>query len=358
MIVKDEEANLAECLASIRGLVDEMIVVDTGSSDRTVEIAIEAGALVHHVPWTDDFAVARNAALEHCHGDWLFWIDADERVQPVDRASVEALLALDEVLAGRVALRRRSDLTPCWEIRLFRPHPDIRFEGLVHGDISDAVDRVARDEGRLIVDLPIAIEHLGYEGDQTERNARNVPMLRTRLTEEPDNTFCLNHLARLLLELGETDESEALFERGVAIVRSRLWVTPQDWMLYDGLIRIRFGKGEPVEDLLDEGARRFGHEPAFLVTRAEIRFAVRDFAGAAQDMEQLVAIDPDTHVGRWIALPVGALGAPGWTVLGTCRFELGDFGGAADAFEEAYRREPTMERKAKATVARARAGGG
>lgn len=80
MIVKDEEALLGECLKSIKGFVDEIIIVDTGSSDRTVGVARKHGAIVHHFKWCNDFAIARNYALSHVKTPWVMWLDADDLV--------------------------------------------------------------------------------------------------------------------------------------------------------------------------------------------------------------------------------------------------------------------------------------
>ena len=85
MIVRDEEENLPHCLESVRGIFDEIVVVDTGSIDRTREIAREFGAQVFDFAWIDDFAAARNAALAHATGDYAFWLDADDVVEPAER---------------------------------------------------------------------------------------------------------------------------------------------------------------------------------------------------------------------------------------------------------------------------------
>ena len=82
MIVRDEEARLGECLRSVQGFADEMVVVDTGSTDATVAIAEAAGARVEQIPWPGDFAPARNQALEFLNGDWVLVLDADEQLRP------------------------------------------------------------------------------------------------------------------------------------------------------------------------------------------------------------------------------------------------------------------------------------
>src|SRR5437773_6000316 len=80
MIVRDEEQFILECIESARDAVDESIVVDTGSTDRTIELAERAGASVYPFVWCDDFAAARNASIEKASGDWVLWLDADERL--------------------------------------------------------------------------------------------------------------------------------------------------------------------------------------------------------------------------------------------------------------------------------------
>ena len=91
MIVRDEEGNIGNCLESVRGLFDEIVVLDTGSKDRTIEIARSYGARVFDFVWVDDFAAARNAALARATGDYAFWLDADDVLEPAERLKLESL---------------------------------------------------------------------------------------------------------------------------------------------------------------------------------------------------------------------------------------------------------------------------
>ena len=91
MIARDEQNNLPRCLASVRGLFDEIVVLDTGSKDRTIEIARSFGARVFDFVWVDDFGAARNAALARAKGDYAFWLDADDLIEPPERAKLEEL---------------------------------------------------------------------------------------------------------------------------------------------------------------------------------------------------------------------------------------------------------------------------
>ena len=92
MIARNEALTLPRCLTSVAGLVDEIIVVDTGSSDNTRTVAQELGAQVHDFAWVDDFAAARNESLRHASGDWIFWLDGDEHLDADNRAKLRTLL--------------------------------------------------------------------------------------------------------------------------------------------------------------------------------------------------------------------------------------------------------------------------
>src|SRR5213592_4364106 len=92
MIARDEERHLPDCLASLTDVVDEVVLVDTGSVDSTVEIARAHGATVLHHVWRDDFSAPRNLGLDNARGRWILYIDADERLRPIERSWVEAML--------------------------------------------------------------------------------------------------------------------------------------------------------------------------------------------------------------------------------------------------------------------------
>ena len=92
MIVRDEDTNITNCLSSVAGLFDEIVVVDTGSKDPTQEIAREFGARVFDFVWVDDFTAARNAALARATGDYAFWLDADDVLDPPEREKLRELL--------------------------------------------------------------------------------------------------------------------------------------------------------------------------------------------------------------------------------------------------------------------------
>ncbi len=153
LIVKNEEENLPACLASVEGLADEVVVVDTGSTDRTRELAARAGARMVSFTWVDDFAAARNEGLRHATGDWVFWLDADDRLDDAGRGKLRTLFdgLADE--PGNVAYVMKclcaadpaeGSATVVDHIRLFRNHPEARWRYRVHEQILPALRRLAR----------------------------------------------------------------------------------------------------------------------------------------------------------------------------------------------------------------------
>ena len=150
MIVRNEEENLPKCLASVDGIFYEIVIIDTGSTDRTKEIAREFGAKVFDFPWIDDFAAARNEALAHATGDFAFWLDADDVVDPLEREKLVAIL--QRLRAGQHAafvVRCECDPSPDGtgghtvvdHIRLFPLRPDVRWTYRVHEQILPALNR-------------------------------------------------------------------------------------------------------------------------------------------------------------------------------------------------------------------------
>ncbi|MCR4292358.1 MAG: glycosyltransferase family 2 protein, partial [Candidatus Kuenenia sp.] len=99
LIVKNESGILPRCLESIQSFVDEIIIVDTGSTDNTVEIALRYKAKVHHFQWRNDFSAARNESLQHANGDWILYIDADEIIDEANALKIRSLINREDIMA-------------------------------------------------------------------------------------------------------------------------------------------------------------------------------------------------------------------------------------------------------------------
>jgi tetratricopeptide (TPR) repeat protein len=224
MIVKNESAHLDACLESAKHLVDEIVVVDTGSTDDTPDIARRHGAQVHEFPWCDDFAAARNEAIRHASGDWILWLDADDRIPPRSQDELRQLLKglTDENVAYLMTvLCPAPDGGPMSQVphaRLFRNRPEIRWEHRVHEQIVRSIER----SGGRMAPTDISIVHIGYmqRAAMNGKLERNLRLVELDLEERPFDLGLLQARAVTLLGLGRSAEALVtlnICEPGVAL---------------------------------------------------------------------------------------------------------------------------------------------
>jgi glycosyltransferase involved in cell wall biosynthesis len=227
MIVRDEESMLGACLASARSAVTDMVVVDTGSRDKTKQVAADAGARVFDFAWCDDFAAARNEALKHARGAWVLVLDADERLAPGCaarlRAAVEGVrfdcgmlrlhdaarvdASLEDVVSGRERAAE-AQLVP----RLLR-----RTDGLAYVDaIHENVMPWLRRRGMKVGGVDVDIVHLGATAEVVGAKAkigRNIRLLNVRIERNPGDLAACGYLAHEFMRAGAVDEAFSLVER-------------------------------------------------------------------------------------------------------------------------------------------------
>ena len=355
MIVRDEEAVLRDCLASIQSVVDEIVVVDTGSTDRSQSIAREFGARLFHHRWRDDFAAARNEALDRARGRFVLYIDADERLAPASRAAVLDVLADESAVCHTVRFRPQAGYTPYREYRIFRSDPRIRFRGAIHETMVPGVRAVAAADGLRIVSSPLVIDHVGYDGDQEQKHRRNLPLLRARLAEDPEHAFCWHHLGRVLAALGDADGAAEAWRRGVEVVRRRAEPSPVDGLLYGSLLRHELDHGRRTPGLLEEALARCpgNHLIAWLRGRRLVTEGRHEEAIAV--FEPLSAVDAATFVDDAVAYDARIFGVWSLDALGLCCFRLGRFAESARHYARAEALAPAdVEYRAKRQLAEAR----
>ncbi|MFO0855300.1 MAG: glycosyltransferase [Planctomycetia bacterium] len=207
MIVKNEEKFLAQCLTSIKDAVDEIIIVDTGSTDKTIEIAQSFHAEIYHHPWKNSFSDARNHSLSYAKCDWILQIDADETLDQEDIPLLHKLICGDSYNAIFVAIYSElpGGLSKHYYTRIFR-RGKAYFEGIVHNQLIF--------EGASF-QSEIRFYHYGYnltEQEMKNKYKRTGDLLRQQLVGDPDNLFIMTNLIRnyrnefnfnKVIELGE-----------------------------------------------------------------------------------------------------------------------------------------------------------
>jgi glycosyltransferase involved in cell wall biosynthesis len=357
LIVRDEGSVLGACLDSLEGVVDEIVVVDTGSRDESVAIARSAGASVHREPWTGDFSQARNSALERAGGEWILYIDADERLRPIDRGAVEQLLVDAEPVAFRVLLHPFEQATPYREYRLWRNDPRIRFSGVIHEKVMPAIHSVAAAESRSIGDCALALDHVGYDGDQARKHRRNLPLLRAQLEVEPDNVFNWRHLASVLSALGNDREAERALRRAVELTRADPEPGLHGCLAYADLVRLRHQRGEEVGDLLAEALDRYPQNWLLVWTRARAELDAGRYETALEWLDRLTSVDVARLPDEGVAYDRRLFGSFAQSARGLCLFRLERYGEAAAAYGEAEADEPdNPEHRVKRLLAEQRSG--
>ncbi|MFC1477194.1 tetratricopeptide repeat protein [candidate division KSB1 bacterium] len=189
MIVKNEEGVLGACLESVRGLVDEMIIVDTGSDDNTVEIAKSYNADVFTFTWADDFSAARNYSIQQASGDWILILDADETLPAEDAQKIRDIAESGEGIAYYLNFRSTVQETSAGKelvhshARLFRNGLGICFSGRIHEQIIESVVNAGGEIGP----TNIYVNHSGYAIDEREKIERNIHILKKEHADNPEN---------------------------------------------------------------------------------------------------------------------------------------------------------------------------
>ncbi|MGB6297862.1 MAG: tetratricopeptide repeat protein [Rivularia sp. (in: cyanobacteria)] len=223
-IVKDEESTLSNCLKSAKKFVNEIVILDTGSTDKTVKIAQGYGAKIHHFEWCNDFSAARNEALKYVTGDWILVLDADETLAPEIIPQLrEAIQSEEYLLINLVREEIGAAQSPYSMVsRLFRNHPDIKFSRPYHALVDDSVSKILLKEPHWQIGYiqGIAILHSGYQQSQITRKNKLVKAqtaMEEFLAKNPDDAYVCSKLGALYMDLGKIPQSIQLLSKGVSL---------------------------------------------------------------------------------------------------------------------------------------------
>lgn len=310
MIVKDEEKSLARCLASATPVADEIVVVDTGSVDRTRDIAALFGARVLELPWSGDYAAARNRALEPVTSSWVLSLDADEVLSPLDHGPLRDLVAASagRPVAYTITTRNytnRVDVEnwqanrgeypheeagrgwmPSDKVRLFPHHPQVRFENPIHEMVEPSLERL----GIGMRDCPVVVHHYGYLDDSRQQRKKEYyyELGKRKFEESGGSPHALVELAIQAGGVGRYDEAIELWHRALQIDPASYlaWFNLGYACLQKGLFREGRDAGYRAMEL------RANYREA-AVNTAICEAALGDFAAAHRVVAAFLPANPD-----------------------------------------------------------------
>jgi tetratricopeptide (TPR) repeat protein len=299
MIVKNEEANLPACLLSAADLFDEIVVVDTGSSDQTKEVARQFGAKVFDFPWVDSFAAARNESLAHAMGEWIFWLDADDRLDEENRDKLKRVFAnlKDENAAYAMKCRCLPDpdtgtATVVDHVRLFRNRPEIRWRYRVHEQVLPAIRRL----GGEVRAADVVIQHVGYQdhGVRAKKHERDLRLLQLDRADNPDDPFTLFNLGWSFEESGRPAEALPFLQRSLELSHPADSIVRK---LYTLIVECHRKLKRPVEALAvcQSGRRGYPQDAQLLFMESLLHRELGNLSQAEASLLELIGGNEGAH---------------------------------------------------------------
>lgn len=343
MIAKDSARTIGRALESFSGLVDDIVVVDTGSTDDTRGIASLLGARVFDLAWTDDFAAARNESLRQARCEWVFWLDSDEWLDGQAREELRQLrekLGQENVVyfVRHVSTREGAGgLLSLVQPRLFRNDPQVRWRYRVHEQMLDSCLR----NGARCELTGIVLRHSGYDdpASQARKEQRNLRLLQLDLADHPDDPWVLTQLARVL----PADRSgEALEHVSHALAVSRPG-DPLRRQIQAELIRRSALRGNhrSAREALEVALLEFPSDTHLLAEAGKLAFEAGDLGRAAAAFTTLITDRPETDEFLG-AVDLSLRNWQGRHNLAVVRHRQGNFAEAARLYREAIAENPVF----------------
>ncbi len=296
MIVKNEERNIRDCILSVKPAIDEVVVVDTGSTDRTKEIAKGLGARVYDFPWCDDFSAARNESIRYATGDYILWLDADDRVEVSELNKIRQLKTILPAEKNRAYYFVIRSETPIegehrfLQLRLFPRVKGALFEGKIHEQIFKNLMK----RGIELCQTDILVKHTGYlDWDVSLQKAgRNLKIIERELQSDPENPLLQFNAARTLSGLGRWTEAISHMEKVIEKAKGKeeerdLW---RQVSIMLGQYYIQLNSYEKALSLFQELTKAFRGDSLVSYYHGKSLFLIGDYQGAIEPLEHSLTI--------------------------------------------------------------------
>lgn len=335
MIVKDEEENIVDCIKPLVDILDEIIVIDTGSRDNTKSLVKKMGAKVVDFPWKEDFSLARNESIRHSTTDYIIWLDADDRI---NEKSAQRLLQLKKRLsplkdeAYYFIIQSISPVdgnTKFYQIRLFPRVKGIQFEGKIHESLNFSLKRM----GIKTRYEDITIEHIGYQDKKRcfQKIERNLNILKEELEKEPENLVLHFHTARTLAGLERYREAILHLKKIVEnpLIRKKEEEFYLQASIYMGKYYIDLNEYDKAFIIFEELSNDFSDRFLVHFFKGLCLFQLKDTKGAMNAIKKSINLPMKVQL-----LPFSSeqISFHQYFILGKCLLEIGDKKGAKEMF--------------------------
>lgn len=345
MIVKNEEDNLRRCLDSVKDIVDEMIIVDTGSTDSTVDIAKSFGAKVHYFPWNNNFSDARNYSMKFATCDWILLMDGDDELEEQDRQSVLDLVNKNEAeayffqticyIGDEPGLEASNNLN----VRLVRNHMGYFFSNPIHEQIFSNIKAIT--PSAKILNVPIRIYHYGYLNKNVvkhDKRNRNIHILQKELELYPDYPFTLFNLGNEYFALRDYKKAIEYYARSYSKFdpdqgfSSKLVLKMANCLLY-------LGRYDDASKLIDDGLKFYPGFTDLEHLRALSYFWRHKYSHSIIHLNRCIEMgEAPIHLN----MIIGAGSYRSYLLLGEIYYELEDYDAAGEYYLKALKHNSTL----------------
>ncbi len=346
MIVKNEEKFIAQCLSSVEELVDEMIIVDTGSTDNTIQICKQFNAKVLEIPWENNFSAARNYGIQQAQGNWILWLDADEELEQKELAPLYPFFNNPKYKLLNVQLINyygdhvdENQTISIGQPRFFRNEGHIKFNNAIHEALEINGVRDYAEQLKLTGELPIKLFHYGYLDEIIEsrnKHERNIELLKKEL-EEDSNPWTPYHIAVEYYRMKDYEKAMQYVNDSILLflVSQQLPHSMVYKLKYS--IFITIGATDKAWPGINKAIQMYPDYVDLHFYKAMILYSSTEFKDALASFKQCIKLGENN---RKYLITKGLGSFQAWYYKGRCLEQLGEVDEAIQAYHEALTLHP------------------
>jgi tetratricopeptide (TPR) repeat protein len=347
LLTRNEERNITRAVRSFGGVADQILVVDTGSTDRTAELAREAGAEVRHFVWNDDFSAGRNFAIRQATGDWILWLNPDEELLPESHEELRRCLTGDDSLGYYVHVQEleKADSTELFsetvQPRLFRREADLAYIGRLHPRLEPSLEEAAKKAGKHVSLSGITLRHHAYMSVLSEDKLRWAARLfELELKDRPGQLHHLIEYGRTLLLLNDPKGHRLMAQAAEQVLAARAAPTAPNSTVARLLEYVLTVSPEQSvshlsrEEALELALRWFPASPPLLWKMALQDYTAKNFRRAGILLRQLVQLGRTGTYDRSASFDPTIIGESALMNLGNCYLQMGQLESAQQCYQQ------------------------